>query len=219
MGEDGELDVAATLRKVDEGRTALEKRLGDGSARPKTADEYKLPETDVFKNLPLDEKLTKAFKDKAYGWGLSQSQYENVVTEWATLAPSLVEAGQKETVETTVAALKDVFKDGFQDEMRGAFRAINTVAAKAGLTYEEVDSAIGNNPTAIRLFAALSKEMGEDKTPAAAAGATGGAAQTAADYMQANWAAYSDTKHPQHKAVTDHVARLSARENKDTTPI
>ena len=214
IGEDGELDVTATFRKVDEHRTALEKRMGEGGIRPKTAEEYKLPESDAIKGLGLDDVSTKDFRDKAFGWGLNQAQYEAVMGEYATLAPALVNGAAQDTVATTVETLKGVFKDDYSAQMAGAFKAVSAVAQKAGLSYEEVDSAIGNNPVAIRLFAALSAEMGEDRSPAAASGSLGGHAETYNSYIGENWAAYSNPRDPKHAATVARAQQLSAREAK-----
>ncbi|MDQ0068282.1 hypothetical protein J2W34_000056 [Variovorax boronicumulans] len=213
-GADGELDLAATVRKVDEHRANLEKRMGAGDIRPKTPDEYKLPDTDVFKNLQLDEAGAKAFRQEAHDMGLSQSQYAAVMGKWATLAPELVNAAQKDTVETATASLKEVWKGDYEANIKDSYRAVSALAAKAGFTYDEVEAAIGNNPVAIRLFAALGPEMREDATPNGAAGAVGGGAQTYEEFIGANWAAYSDPRNPQHKAITARAAQLSARETK-----
>lgn len=213
-GADGELDLAATVRKVDEHRANLEKRMGAGDIRPKTPDEYKLPDTDVFKNLQLDEAGAKAFRQEAHDMGLSQKQYEAVMGKWATLAPELVNAAQKDTVDTATASLKEVWKGDFDANIRESFRVVNAVAQKAGFTYDEVEAAIGNNPVAIRLFAALGPEMREDATPNGAADAVGDGAQTYEEFIGANWAAYSDPRNPQHKAITARAAQLSARETK-----
>lgn len=215
-GADGALDLAATVRKVDEHRAALEKRMGVGDIRPKTADEYKLPETDAFKALPLDPTTAKAFKEKAHGWGLSQSQYEGVMAEYAALAPALVQAGQTETVDTAVSALKDVWKDDYDKNIRESHRVVSRVAESAGIPYDEVEKAIGNNPVAIRLFAALAPEMREDSTPAAANGAPGGGAETYQEYIAANYEAYSNPRHLQHAAVTAKAQQLSAKLNRPT---
>ena len=210
--EAGEFDHQAMLRKVDEHRSALEKRMGSGDIRPKTAAEYKLPDSDTFKTLQIDETQAKAFQEKAHGWGLSQGQYEAVMTEWATLAPQLVNAGQAETVDTAVASLKEVWKDQYDANIKESFRVVSRVSEAAGIPFDEVEKAIGNNPVAIRLFAALAPEMREDATPAAANGGTGGGAQTRAQYVAENWAAYSNPQDPKYKLVTDHANALAARE-------
>lgn len=216
MGDDGELDITASFRKVDEHRAQLEKRMGSGDIRPKTPDEYKLPDTDVFKGLQLDEAGAKAFRQEAHDMGLSQKQYEGIMAKWATLAPELVNAGQAETAATATAALKEAWKDDgeYKANLTAAFSAATRVGEAAGFSAEEVDKAIGNNPVAIRMFAALSKEMGEDKSSAAANGGTGGAGQSSADYLNENFAAYSDPKDPKHKTVTERYNALLGREAK-----
>lgn len=215
-GDDGELDWAATVRKVDEHRSALEKRMGTGDIRPKTPDEYKLPDTDVFKGLQLDEAGAKAFRQEAFDMGLTPKQYEAVMGKWATLAPELVNAGKAETVESAMTELKAVWKDEaeFKANISASFKAAVKIGESAGFTYDEVDKAIGNNPVAIRMFAAISKEMSEDATPAAANGATGGGAQTRAEYVAENWPAYSNPQDPKHKLVTDRAAAMAARESR-----
>lgn len=209
----GEFDAQAMLRKVDEHRSNLERRLGSGDARPKTADEYKLPETDAFKAMQLDEGLVKGFKEKAHGWGLSQAQYEAVLGEWATLAPGLVDAGAKLTTETAVQQLQETWKGDYDTNIKESFRVVSKVATMAGIPMAEVESAIGNNPVAIRLFAALGAEMKEDATPAGAGG-LGGGTTSSAQYMHENWAAYSDPKNPQHAAVNARVKQLTEMEAK-----
>lgn len=203
----GELDLAATMRKVDEHRSNLEKRLGTGDIRPKTADEYKLP--DSVKDLQMDEAATAAFRAEAHEMGLTQKQYEGIVSKWAKLAPELVSAAKTQTVDEVVGTLKTHWGDAFSTEMQGAYRAAQSVAAQAGLAYDEVDAAIGNNPVAIRLFAALSKEMREDATPAAANGGTGGGKTI--DELMAD-PAYMDARNPNHAAVSKQVAAYFERQ-------
>lgn len=206
----GEWDHLATMRKIDEARGALERRMGEGGIRPKTADEYKLPENDLFKHLQIDDAQAKAFREKAHGWGLSQAQYEAVMNEWAERAPALVQGSAQDSAQTAIASLRETWKGDFDANMRGAFQAVSSVAEKAGLSFQEVESAIGNNPVAIRLFAALSKEMREDSTPAAA-GASGGQGDITA-LMKSE--AYTDARHPDHARVSEqvrkHFERLAA---------
>lgn len=211
-GADDQLDLQATIRKVDEHRAALERRMGTGDIRPKSPAEYKLPESDAFKTLQIDETQAKAFQEKAHGWGLSQTQYEAVMTEWATLAPQLVSAGQEQNTEGAVTALKEAWKDQYDANIKESYRVVNRVAESAGISFDEVEKAIGNNPVAIRLFAALAPEMREDATPAAANGGTGAPASREA-YVAANWKAYSDPTHPEHKVVTERANALAARES------
>jgi hypothetical protein len=211
MAEDGTVDMLATIRKVDEQRSNLEKRMGAGDIRPKTADEYKVPESDTFKNLQLDPEATAAFRKEAHDMGLSQKQYEGVMSKWATLAPELVNAGRQETAATTIATLKTTFGADYEPQMKAAFRASEQMAAKMGVTPQELDAAIGNNAMAIRMLVALSGEMGEDKTPAAANGGTGAPLAKGFDGYMAqgdNMAAYTDPHHLRHAEVSAEATRL-----------
>lgn len=212
-GEGGELDVNATLRKVDEHRAALERRMGAGDIRPKTADDYKL-EGDQFKALGLDAAATADFRKQAHEMGLSQTQFEGVMAKYAELAPGLVNASAAMNAEQVLGDLGKVWpdKEAFDANLRGAHRAATVLAKKANMTPEEVDAAIGNNPAAIRLLAALAPELGEDSTPASAAGAgTSGGSTDLTSYLSQgdNWTAYSDPKHIRHAEVTAQASRIS----------
>lgn len=200
----GELDEKATFRKVDEHRSNLEKRLGAGdNIRPKTADDYKLPETEVFKAIGLDETTTKAFKTEAHEWGLSQTQYEKVMEKYAGLAPQLVNAGKELDAESTIATLKGVWKEDHQANLAGAYTVAEKLAKAAGVTEAEMDAAIGNNPVAIRMLAAIAGEMKEDKSSASANGGT--AASAGGIETLLSHPAYHDAKHPEHAAISKKV--------------
>lgn len=200
----GELDVNATFKKVEEHRANLEKRLGKGEGvRPKTADDYKLPESDTFKSLQLDETSTKTFQAEAHEMGLSQDQYAKVMEKYAGLAPQLVNAGQALSAEDTIKTLEGVWKDDSKAQMAGAYNVAQKLAKAAGVSYEEVDAAIGNNPIAIRLFATLTKDMGEDKTPSSANGGTGSGGETIEGLL--GHPAYSDVRHAEHKLISKKV--------------
>lgn len=203
----GELDVNATFRKVEEHRANLEKRLGAGdNIRPKTADEYKLPDTETFKAIGIDDTAAKAFKSEAHEWGLSQAQYEKVMEKYATLAPQLVTAGQELTAEKTIETLKGVWKDDHDTQMAGAYDVAQKLAGKAGVSLAEMDAAIGNNPVAIRMLASLHAEMKEDKTPAGANGDLGGNGGTTIETLLAH-PAYSNASHPEHKTISEKVRK------------
>lgn len=212
-GADGQVDVAATLRKVDEGRTALEKRLGEGGAAPKTSADYKVPEAIDLSTIGFDEASTQATKDWAHGLKLNQAQFEGVMAKYASVAPELAKGGVAYTAESAVASLKEAWKGDYDKNIQDSFRVVSRIGQTAGFTPEEVDAAIGNNPVAIRMFASLAAEMREDQTPASANGSIG-SGDTADSYMAANYEAYSNPRDPKHKQVTDRVNALRSREIK-----
>jgi hypothetical protein len=200
----GELDVNATFRKVEEHRANLEKRLGAGdNIRPKTADDYKLPESETFKAIGIDDEAAKSFKAEAHEWGLSQSQYEKVMEKYATLAPQLVNAGQALSAEETISTLKEVWKDDHQANLAGAYTVAERLAKSAGVSEAEMDAAIGNNPIAIRMLASLKKEFGEDSPPNSAGGASN-AGDGGIEKLLTH-PAYNDAHHPEHKAISAKV--------------
>lgn len=215
----GELDINATFRKVEEHRANLEKRLGAGdNIRPKTPDDYKLPESEAIKAIGLDDAAAKTFKSEAHEWGLSQTQYEKVMEKYATLAPQLVNASQELTAEATVTQLKDTWKDDFQTNITGAYSVAERLAKAAGVSGAEMDAAIGNNPVAIRMLASIAKEFKEDKTPNGANGDVGGGAGETIEKLMSH-PAYSDLRHPEHKAISDrvraHFERVTPKDSGD----
>jgi hypothetical protein len=200
----GELDINATFRKVEEHRANLEKRLGAGdNIRPKTPDDYKLPESETIKAIGLDEEAAKGFKAEAHEWGLTQTQYEKVMEKYATLAPQLVNAGQALSAEETITNLKGLWKDDYQTNITGAYAVAAKLAKVAGVSEAEMDAAIGNNPVGIRMLAAIAGEMREDKSSVSANGGT----DAAAGGINALLAhpAYHDAKHPEHAAISKKV--------------
>lgn len=200
----GELDVTATFRKVEEHRANLEKRLGAGdNIRPKTPDDYKVPESETIKAIGLDDATTKTFKAEAHEWGLSQAQYEKVMEKYATLAPQLINAGKELDAESTITTLKGVWKDDFETNITGAYSVAAKLAKAAGVSEAEMDAALGNNPVGIRMLAAIAGEMKEDKSSVSANGgsdAGGGGIETLLAHP-----AYHDPKHPEHTAISKKV--------------
>lgn len=209
----GELDVTATFRKVEEHRANLEKRLGAGdNIRPKTPDDYKLPESEAIKAIGLDDEAAKTFKAEAHEWGLSQAQYEKVIEKYATLAPQLVNGGQALSAEETIATLKETWKGDYETNITGAYTVAAKLAKAAGVTEAEMDAAIGNNPIGIRMLAAIAGEMKEDKSSVSANGGTD-AAGGGIEALLAH-PAYHDPKHAEHAAISKKVRDYYER----TTP-
>ncbi|WKB53016.1 hypothetical protein [Eleftheria terrae] len=172
-GADGKLDIEATLAKVEEGRANLEKRLGSGDVRPAAVTDYKVnvPQAmaDQLKDWnQAEDQLLQGFLADAHKAGMTQSQVDLVMGKYFDMVPKLAAAGQQLTpdqqAEKTAAELKQVWKDDatFDQNVAHAYRAANHFAAKAGLSYDEIDAAMGNNPAFLRMMAALGPELAED---------------------------------------------------------
>ncbi|OWY35294.1 hypothetical protein CEJ45_08455 [Herbaspirillum aquaticum] len=198
--DDGTFDVEAMLRKTEESRAELEKRMGAGGIRPKDPAEYKLPDMpEALKDVKLE---TADFAKKAHDLGLSQEQYAGVMAEYLNLLPNLVQGQAQAQSQEVVAQLNELWGESAKANFAGAFTVANRVAEKMGVPFSEVEAAVGNNPMALRILASFADEVSEDKTPAAANNALpAGFSIEAAITSEA----YTNSAHPEHKKVTDQV--------------
>jgi hypothetical protein len=214
LGEDKTLNVEASAKKLAEAYTGLEKRLGDVGMPPKTADEYKpegLPETVKLDELMADEG-TKSFLKRCHAKGMTNAQVSEVLAfglqEWA---PQLLKSDATQTAETATAALREAWTDegAFKENISLAYKAATTVASKAGFSYEDLAAAgLDNNPTFIRLMAALGPEIGEDKSPTGSA-PTPDEAQTIRSLEASE--AYRNPKHIDHERVSAQIRAFYQR--------
>ena len=199
--EKGEVDGEASARKVAEAHANLEKRMGEGSARPKTAAEYKLPELpEALKDMPLDDAATNRFKDEAHKAGYSQAQFEFAMSKYFEMAPALVNAGQKFNTADTVKGLKESWGADYEKNAGAAWQGINQIAAAAGLSVQEVEAEIGNSPAFNRIMAVVGAQLKEDKSINAGGSQGGGDNTAAAGTIQAS-EEFRNPKHPGHAAA------------------
>lgn len=216
FGDDKTLNVEASAKKLAEAYTGLEKRLGDVGMPPKSADEYKpegLPESVKVDELMADPG-TKSFLKKCHAKGMTNAQVSEVLAfglqEWA---PQLLKSDATQTAEAATAALKEAWTDegAFKENIGHAYRAATAVAAKAGFSYEDIAAAgLDNNPTFIRLMAALGPEIGEDKSPTNVA-PTPNEAQTIRELEASE--AYRNPKHPDYEQTSAKVRAYYQRKH------
>jgi hypothetical protein len=214
LGEDKTLNVEASAKKLAEAYTGLEKRLGDVGMPPKTADEYKpegLPETVKLDELMADPG-TKGFLKRCHAKGMTNAQVSEVLAfglqEWA---PQLLKSDATQTAETATAALREAWTDegAFKENIGHAYRAATSVAAKAGFSYEDLAAAgLDNNPTFIRLMAALGPEIGEDRSPTGSAPSPD-ETQTIRSLEASE--AYKNPKHPEYERVSAQIRAFYQR--------
>jgi hypothetical protein len=198
--EDGSFDVEAMLRKADEARSALEKRMGSGGIRPKDPAEYKMPDMpEALKDVKLE---TADFAKKAHDLGLSQEQYAGVMAEYLNLLPNLVQGQAQAQSQEVVAQLNELWGESAKANFAGAFTVANRVAEKMGVPFSEVEAAVGNNAMALRILASFADEVSEDKTPNAANNALPAGFNIEAAIVSE---AYTNSAHPEHKKVTAQV--------------
>lgn len=174
---DGAIDWEATARKIDEGRSHLEKRMGSGDVPPADVAGYKLAVPEQYAEAlqgwdPAADTKLQAFLGDAHKAGMTQPQVDLVLREFGRVTSEMKSATAAPTpeaqAEQVAADLRKVWgNDGEFDQNVGqAFKAANALASKAGMSYDDIEAAgLGNNPAFLRIMAAIGAEMGED-TPA-----------------------------------------------------
>lgn len=210
VGQDGKLDLDASVRKVEEARSHLERRLGSGDAPPKEASEYKLAIPEAFKDKVDAEKLMQSeafvgFRDRMHKAGLNQAQFEAATGEFFETTMQLAEEITAElrgpTKDQCIAKLRETWKTdaemaaGIKDGMRALKGALGDEGA------QRILAKVGNDPDFVMFAAAFGREMAEDK------GAPAGAGLAAGESVESLMAseAYRNLKHPDNALVTRKV--------------
>lgn len=171
-----EVDWQATARKIDEGRSHLEKRFGAGDVPPKDISGYKVAAPEQYAELlkdwnPAEDQALQSFLGNAHKAGFTQQQIDLVIGEYGRVMSQV--QGQiapptpEQQVEEAAKALGEVWKEPgeFDKNIGEAFKVGQKLAGKLGVDFEEFNAALGNNAMFLRLAAALAPEMQED-TPA-----------------------------------------------------
>lgn len=204
-GADGALDLAASSRKMAEGYTALEKRVGTGELPPKTPEEYSVKlegvDDEQLKDIMSDPAMG-GFLKGAHAKGLTNDQVGYVLGEYLKVAPQLTEGAQQLDQQ---AAAEELRKEWTTDAVFSENLSLAQSAFKAFAPAADQDriNEVGNNPIVIRLLANIGKEMQED-SPAGNPIATAVSADI--DSLMRS-EAYTDEKHPDHASVTNQVKR------------
>jgi hypothetical protein len=110
-----------------------------------------------------------------------------------------------------MTALKETWTDdgAIKENIALAYKAATQYASKAGLSYEDLAAAgLDNNPTFIRIMAALGPEVGEDRSPTPSA-MPPDEAQTIRSLELSE--AYKNPKHPEYERVSAQVREYYAR--------
>ena len=211
-GEDGELDVQASAQKLAEAYGHLSKKMGGDGAPPASADAYEITVPDDIKGA-LEEKGVdikadpeiKDFLGRAHAAGMTQAQIDVVMGEYFKLAPQIANGAAILDRRGATEQLKEVWSTDadFQRNAHLAYAATSAAIERAGVSMEEVEAAgLGNNPTFLRLMAALGGEFQEDQAP----GGTVHKAFGEDDITKLETSeAYTNPKHPDHEKVSKQV--------------
>lgn len=215
--DDGSIDWEATARKIDEGRSHLEKRLGAGDVPPADPSGYKVaaPEqyADALKGWdPGTDQALQSFLTSAHKAGMTQAQVDLVIGEFGRVM-SEVQGAQvtpEQKAQQATQALQQTWKTEaeYKAGVQGAYRAAAAFAQAAGLTMDEVEAEIGNNPTAIRLLAAIAPELQEATAPPSdASGVAGGNWKDQVATLRAEKAALPE-KDPRRQTIQNQINAL-----------
>jgi hypothetical protein len=219
-GADGAVDVAASAQKLAGGYGELSKRFGDGGAAPKSAEEYAVAVPDTLKEAMGDlssDDMFKQFRTDMHGLGLSQKQFDGVMSRYFELVPQLVAGGVAHNTEAATADLRKTWTDEgtFNKNVQLAYRAGDAVAKAAGMSFDDLEKAgLANNPTFIKIMAAIGPEFGED-VPVTGGQTTGFSSEADIQKLLVS-EANTNPKHADHKATRARVDAYYARKYGNT---
>lgn len=190
--------------------SALEKRIGSGDIRPASPEDYKID--DVLKaaqekngDVSLDPEMQKAFAKEAHEAGLTQKQYEWVMSKYFDQIPALAEEMWQNSMEKATAEIEKVWPgETKKPELASAYRAFMKFAP-AELRTDDAMNRIGNNPVVLRVLAAVGKELNEDSSIRG-----GGTSVDSIETLQKS-EAYWNAKHPEHAATVRKVNEYYAK--------
>ena len=192
----GTVDYKATLAKMNESYTGLEKRVGTGDLPPKTADEYKIErEGFSFDEFKADES-NQAFLKAAHEKGITNSQLDFLLSEYDSRAVDLVSTSSQLDTDTTVETLQSEWGKDFESNIFNAVKA----AKACGISEEQInDPLIGNNVAFIKMAAYFGSQITEDKpisigTPVS---------EDISSLMRSE--AFFNHRHPDHKATKERI--------------
>ena len=192
----GTVDYKATLAKMNESYTGLEKRVGTGDLPPKTADEYKIErEGFSFDEFKADES-NQAFLKAAHEKGITNSQLDFLLSEYDSRAVDLVSTSSQLDTDTTVETLQSEWGKDFESNIFNAVKA----AKACGISEDQIsDPLIGNNVAFIKMAAYFGSQITEDKpinigTPVS---------EDIQSLMRSE--AFFNPRHPDHKATKERI--------------
>jgi hypothetical protein len=182
--------------------TGLEQRMKDTGLPPKDADEYTFQPPEGMEQFALDPDEAAAFRSKAHEMGLTQKQYQTVLSEYVALIPGIAEQAINYGRTQAETALKDYYgtPEKITENVKLAFKAFNAYADESDMAQI---NRIGNMPAVIKILAKVGREMQEDP----GVGGDSVLAAESLDELMAKDSPYWDKKHPKHEQVKAKVAK------------
>ncbi|SDI65257.1 hypothetical protein SAMN04487926_12152 [Paraburkholderia steynii] len=212
---DGTLDLNASAQKLAGGYGELSKRFGEGGAAPKAAEEYTVGIPDNLKEVVGDlgqDQVYTGFRGKMHELGLSQKQFDGVMEYYFQTVPKLAQGAQDFHTESATAELRKAWTDdaAYKQNVGLSYRAATSIAQAAGMSFDDIEKAgLANNPTFIKMMAAIGPEFGEDST---VGGESVGGLSSEADIQKLLASeANLNPKHADYKATRAKVDAYYAR--------
>ena len=194
--EDGSVDYKATVAKMNESYSYLEKKVGTGEVAPKSVDEYKIEREDFdFEEFKADES-NKEFLSEAHKHGITNKQLDFLLSEYDKRAVDLVSNSSQIDTDTTVQTLQSDWGDKYEANIFNAVKA----ARACGITDEQINNPlIGNNVAFIKMAAYFGSQMTEDKP------VSNGTPVNVDIQSLMRSEAFFNPKHPDHKSVKAQI--------------
>ena len=196
VSEDGSVDYKATVAKLSDSYSYLEKKIGTGEVAPKSVDEYKIErEGFSFEDFKADES-NQQFLSEAHKHGITNKQLDFLLSEYDKRAVDLVSNNSQFDTDTTIQSLQSEWGSNYESNIFSAIRA----AKSAGLTEEQINNpSIGNNVDVIKVLSYFGSQIAEDKPIN-----NGTAVNTDITSLMRS-EAFFDPKHPDHKSVKAQI--------------
>lgn len=194
--EDGSVDYKATVAKMNESYSYLEKKVGTGEVAPKSVDEYKIEREDFDLEAFKADEGNKAFLEEAHKHGITNKQLDFLLSEYDKRAVDLVSNSSQIDTDTTVQTLQSEWG---QDYEKNIFNAVKAARA-CGITDEQInDPMIGNNVAFIKMAAYFGSQINEDKP------VSNGTPVNVDINSLMRSEAFFNPKHPDHKSVKAQI--------------
>ena len=194
--EDGTVDYKATVAKMNESYSYLEKKIGTGEVAPKTVDEYKVEREGFdFEEFKKDES-NNSFLKSAHAQGITNKQLDFLLSEYDKRAVDLVSNNSQIDTDTTVQTLQSEWGDKYEANIFNAVKA----ARACGITDEQInDPLIGNNVAFIKMASYFGSQINEDKP------VSNGTPVNVDITSLMRSEAFFDPRHPEHKSVKAQI--------------
>lgn len=194
--EDGSVDYKATVAKLSDSYSYLEKKIGTGEVAPKSVDEYKIEREDFDLEAFKADEGNKAFLEEAHKHGITNKQLDFLLSEYDKRAVDLVSNSSQIDTDTTVQTLQSEWGDKYEANIFNAVKA----ARACGITDEQInDPMIGNNVAFIKMAAYFGSQMTEDKP------VSNGTPVNVDIQSLMRSEAFFNPKHPDHKSVKAQI--------------